>query len=130
MGISLGITIENKTPSEISKAVSSGKYQIALTGTESPYSSAVDFLSSFRNGGIFRFSGNDYGMIIDRLMTVESDDELLGGCFTAENYILQQAICYPLYSRSSCFVTSEEIEGIVVFDSESTISFIGTKRFD
>lgn len=130
MGISLGITIENKTPSEISKAVSSGKYQIALTGTESPYSSAVDFLSSFRNGGIFRFSGNDYGMIIDRLMTVESDDELLGGCFTAENYILQQAICYPLYSRSSCFVTSEDIEGIVVFDSESSISFIGTKRFD
>ena len=130
MGISLGITIENKTPAEIRKAVNNGDYQIALTGIESAHSSAVDFLASFRNGGIFRFAGNDYGMIIDRLMTVESDDELLGGCFTAENYILQQAICYPLYSRSSCFVTSEEIEGIVVFDSESTISFIGTKRFD
>ncbi len=130
MGISLGITIENKSPSEIRAAVSRGEYQIALTGTESAYSSAVDFLASFRSGGIFRFPGNDYGMIIDRLMTVESDEELLGGCFTAENYILQQAICYPLYSRSSCFVTSEEIEGIAVFDSESSISFIGTKRFD
>lgn len=130
MGISLGITIENKTPAEIRAAVSSGKYQIALTGTESAYSSAVDFLASFRNGGMFRFSGNDYGVIIDRLLTVESDDELLGGCFTAENYILQQAVCYPLYSRSSCFVTSEDVEGIAVFDSESSISFIGTKRFD
>lgn len=130
MGISLGITIENKTPSEIRKAVNSGKYQIALTGTESAYSSAVDFLASFKNGGKFRFPGNDYAMIIDRLMTVESDDELLGGCFTAENYILQQAVCYPLYSRSSYFVTSEDIEGIVVLDSESSISFIGTKRFD
>lgn len=130
MGISLGITIENKTPSEIRAAVSSGNYQIALAGTESAYSSAVDFLASFRNGGIFRFDGEDYGMIVDRLLTVESDDELLGGCFTAENYILQQAVCYPLYSRSSCFVTSEDIEGIAVFDSESSISFIGTKRFD
>lgn len=130
MGISLGITIENKTPSEIRKAVNSGKYQIALTGTESAYNSAVDFLASFSNGGIFRFHGNDYGMIIDRLMTVENDDELLGGCYTAENYILQQAICYPLYSRSSCFVTAEDIEGIVVLDSESSVSFIGTKRFD
>ncbi len=130
MGISLGITIENKTPSEIRTAVSNGKYQIALTGTESSYGSAVDFLASFRNGGLFRFAGEDYSVIIDRLMTVESDDELLGGCFTAENYILQQAVCYPLYSRSSCFVTSEDIEGIAVFDSESSISFIGTKRYD
>lgn len=130
MGISLGITIENKTPSEIRSAVSKGEFQIALTGTESAYSSAVDFLASFRNGGLFRFAGEDYGVIIDRLMTVESDDELLGGCFTAENYILQQAVCYPLYSRSSCFVTSEDVEGIAVFDSESSISFIATKRFD
>lgn len=130
MGISLGISIENKTPSEIRAAVSSGKYQIALTGTESAYSSAVDFLASFRGGGMFRFRSDDYSVIINRLMTVESDDELLGGCFTAESYILQQAICYPLYSRSSCFVTSEDVEGIAVFDSESSISFIGTKRFD
>ncbi len=129
MGISLGITIENKTPGEISSAVKSGNYQIALTGIESSHRNAVDFLSSFKNGGVFRFGGEDYGMIIDRLMTVKSDDELLSGCFTAENYILQKAICYPLYSRSSNFVTSENIEGITIFDSESSISFIGTKKF-
>ncbi len=130
LGVGLAVTIENKTPAEIRSAVSSGKYQIALTGIESSYSSAVDFLASFENGGVFRFSGDDYEMIIDRLMTVESDEELLGGCFTAENYLLQQAVCYPLYSRSSYFITSEEIEGIAVPDSESSISFIGTKRFD
>lgn len=130
MGIGLAVTVEFKTSSEIRSAVNSGKYQIALTGTESAYSSAVDFLASFENGGVFRFAGGDYGMIINRLMTVESDDELLGGCFTAENYILQQAICYPLYSRSSYFVTAEDIEDITVFESESSICFIGTKRFD
>ncbi|MBQ2842260.1 MAG: peptide ABC transporter substrate-binding protein [Clostridia bacterium] len=130
MGIALAVTIETKTPAEIRSAVSSGNYQIALTGTESAYSSAVDFLASFGNGGIFRFSGDDYSAVIDRLMTVESDDELLGGCYTAENYILQQAICYPLYSRSSCFVTAEDIENITVLDSESSVCFIGTKRFD
>ena len=130
MGIGLAVTIENKTPYEIRSAVRSGKYQIALTGIESAYGSAVDFLSSFENGGVFRFAGEDYSMIIERLMTVKSDDELLGGCYTAENYILQQAICYPLYSRSSCFVTADDIEGITVFDSESDICFIGTKRFD
>ncbi len=130
IGIGLAVTIETKTPAEIRSDVAAGNYQIALTGTESAYSSAVDYLSSFKSGSVFRFNGDDYGSIIDRLMTVEGDDELLGGCYTAENYILQQAICYPLYSRSSRFVTAEDIEDITVFDSESSVCFISTRRFD
>ena len=130
LGINLGITVENKTPAEIQAAVSSGNYQIALAGIESPYNSAVDFLSSFKNGSVLRFSSGDYGKIIDRLLTVEDENELLGGCFTAETYILQQAVCYPLYSRSSRFVMHEEIEGITIVNAESSVSFIGAKRFD
>lgn len=130
IGIGLAVTIETKTPAEIRSDVAAGNYQIALTGTESAYNSAVDYLSSFKNSGIFRFNSDDYSLIIDRLMTVEGDDELLGGCYTAENYILQQAICYPLCSRSSYFVTAEDIEDITVFDSESSVCFISTRRYD
>ncbi len=130
LGINLGITIENKTPEEIQAAVKSGDFQIALAGVESSYDSAVDFLASLRNGGVFRFSSAEYGMIIDRLLTVEDEKELLGGCLTAENYILQQGICYPLYSRSSRFVTHEEIEGITIVNSENSVSFIDARRFD
>lgn len=130
LGINLGVTVENKTPAEIQAAVNSGNYQIALAGIESSYDSAIDFLSSFKDGGVFRFSSDDYGKIIDRLLTVEEEKELLGGCFTAETYILQQAVCYPLYSRSSRFVMHEEIEGITIVNAESSVSFIGVKRFD
>lgn len=130
LGINLGITVETKTPEEIQSAVSSGNYQIALAGIESEYDSAADFLASLENGGVFRFSSSEYGKIIDRLLTVEDDGELLSGCLTAENYILQQGICYPLYSRSSRFVMHEEIEGITIVNSESSVSFIGVKRFD
>ena len=119
-----------KTPQEITDAVNSGNYQIALTGVESQYESAVDFLASFEGGGIFRFPSEEYDMIIGRLLESEGDDELLGGCYTAETYILQQAVCFPLYSRSSRFVTAEDIEGITVAGSENTVSFIGAKRFD
>ncbi|MBQ8763906.1 MAG: peptide ABC transporter substrate-binding protein [Clostridia bacterium] len=130
MGISLAITIENASAEEIAKSVSSGDYQIALSGIEAEDESAVDFFASLENGGVFRFSSEEYGMIIDRLLQVEGDSELLGGCFTAENFILQQGICYPLCSRSSRFVTSEEVEGITILNSESTVSFIGAKRYD
>lgn len=130
MGISIAVTIENATAEEITKAVSSGNYQIALSGIESEDESAVDFFASLENGGVFRFKSEEYSLIIDRLLQVEGDSELLGGCFTAENFILQQGICYPLCSRSSRFVTSEEVDGISIFNSESTVSFIGAKRYD
>lgn len=130
MGISIAVTVENATADEITAAVSSGNYQIALSGIESEYESAVDFFASLENGGVFRFNSDEYGLIIDRLLQVEGDSELLGGCFTAENFILQQGICYPLCSRSSRFVTSEEIEGITVLGSENTVSFISAKKYD
>lgn len=130
MGISLAINIENKTAEEISKAVSKGDFQVALTGIESAYDSAVDFLADFRGGGVFRFESADFDMIIDRLLQVESDSDLLGGCFTAEHYLLQQGICFPLYSRSSRFVAVEDVDGITILDSENTVSFIGAKRYD
>lgn len=130
MGISLAVTVENKTPEEINSAVAGGNFQIALTGIESPYDSAVDFLASFKGGSVFRFNSDEYDMIIDRLLMVEGESELLGGCFTAENYILQNALCYPLYSRSSRFVTAENVEGIYMLDSENTVCFIGAKRYD
>lgn len=130
LGISLGITIENKTPEEIQSAVDSGNFQIALAGIESAHDSAVDFLATFRNSNVFRYTSDDYGMIIDRLLTVEDESELLGGCFTAENFILQQALCYPLYCRSSRFVINGEADGITLINSESSVSFIGAKRYD
>lgn len=130
MGISLAITVETKTPEEIRSAVNSGNFQIALAGIESSYDSTVDFLASFKDGGVFRYNSDEYGMIIDRLLTVEDEQELLSGCYTAESHLLQNAVCYPLYCRSSRFVMHKEIEGITIINSESSVSFIGVKRFD
>lgn len=130
LGIGLGITIENKTSAEIEKAVSSGNYQIALTGVSTSYESAADFLASFKESNVFRFKSDDYSNIISHILEVEGEQELLGGCFTAENFILQQGICYPLYSRSSRFVTAEDVEGIAIFQSENNVSFIGARRYD
>lgn len=130
MGIGIAVTVEVHTPDEIQSAVNSGNFQIALSGIESSYDSTVDFLASFSKGGVFRFNTDEYNIIIDRLLTVDDEQELLSGCFTAENYLLQNAVCYPLYCRSSRFVMHKEIEGITIINSESSISFIGVKRFD
>jgi len=130
MGISLAISVESKTPAEIQSAVNSGNFQIALTGIDSPYDSAVDFLASLSNSNDFRYKSDEYNLIIDRLLTVEDEKELLSGCYTAESHLLQNAVCYPLYCRSSRFVLHNETENISIINSESSISFIGARRFD
>lgn len=130
MGIGLGITVEVMSSDEISSAVASGNYQIALTGIDSPYDNAVDFLSSLESDGTFTFPDNEYSDIIKRLLTVEDESDMLSGCLTAESYILGNGMCFPLYERSSRFVTAEDVDGIYMPDSESTVCFIYAKRYD
>ena len=130
LGISLGITVENKTPEEIEKCVADGNFQIALTGIESPYENAADFLASFSDGGVFRFRSAGYQNAVTALLSAESYEEAITGCFTAENFILKNAIIYPLYSRSSNFVVYNEADGIYLVGAENSVSFIGAKRYD
>lgn len=130
LGISLGITVENKTPEEIEECVASGNYQIALSGIESPYDNAADFLASFSDGGVFRFSSVGYQNAVSSLLSAESYDGIITGCFNAENFILQNAIMFPLYSRSSNFVVYNEADGIYLIGAENSVSFIGAKRYD
>lgn len=130
LGIGLGVTVEVKEPDEIRSAVESGNYQIALTDVISEYDNAVDFIASFNDGGIFRFNGAEYNAITEKLLMTDSEDQLLGGCFTAETYILQQGICYPLYSRESRFVISSDAADIFFGGSENKVCFISAKRYD
>lgn len=129
-GVSLAVSVSNMTDDEIDDALGSGDYQIAVGSVSAEDKFTVDFLESFSGGGVFNFTSDKYEATIDYLMSVNTDKELLGACFTAEDIILKQGIFFPLYSASSKFVVSDETEGIAVFDSESTISFINARRFD
>ena len=130
LGVSIGISIENKSPEEISKAIAKGDYQIALTSIESAYENTTDFLAAFTDGGVFNHKSASYDSIINDLLAAENYDDIIKGCYNAENYILQNALCYPLYSRSSRFVVHKDADGIVFLGSEANVSFIGAKRYD
>lgn len=130
IGINIGLVVEVKTDEEIENVLSSGEYQIALSGIDSEYETAVDYIKSFRDGNIFRFDTAEYSVLVDKLMETKNETELIEGCFTAENFILQQGICYPLYSRSSSFILSDEADEIYMPGGPSTVTFISAKRFD
>ncbi|MBR5112178.1 MAG: peptide ABC transporter substrate-binding protein [Clostridia bacterium] len=130
LGISLAISVENKTDAEIESALNSGNYQMAVSVMTSEESNAVDYLSKFSDGGVFRYDDVNFLAVIKNLQTAATDDELINGCFTAEAMILREGVFFPLLSGSSKFVTSDETSGISILDSENTVCFINTRRFD
>ncbi len=130
LGVSIGITIENKSAEDIAKAVAQDDFQIALTGIESAHKNTADFLASFSGGGIFNHKSASYDSIINDLIAAENYDDTIKGCYNAENYVLQNALCYPLYSRSSHFVVNKDADGIIFLGSEATVNFIAAKRYD
>lgn len=129
-GTEMSVTVETLPQSEISTAVKSGDYQIAISEVTSDYRNAINFLASFINGGVFNFDTTVYRMIIEKLLGVENDDDLVSGCFTAESYIIDEGIFFPLYSRTSKFVLSDDVEGITILESENTVSFFNARRYD
>lgn len=130
LGVSIGITIENKSAEDIAKAVAQDDFQIALTGIESAHKNTADFLATFSGGGIFNHKSASYDSIINDLIAAENYDDTIKGCYNAENYVLQNALCYPLYSRSSHFVVNKDADGIIFLGSEATVNFIAAKRYD
>lgn len=129
-GIDLVVTVETAEPEDIEKSVASGNYQIALTGIDASSENTIDFLSQFDKGGFFRYSSDNYSRIISNLYSSSDSNAILEGCFAAETLLLQEAVCYPLYARSSYFALASDAADISLIDSESTVSFINAKRFD
>ena len=130
LGINLQISIRNMSANEISSAVSRGEYQIAITGMKTDREDAANYLADINDIGIFRLKSKGYSDIVNRLVTADNDDDVADGCFEAEEYLLKNGVCFPLFSRSAKFVISDDAEGIEILDSESSVCFINARRFD
>ena len=127
-GLSLSVSVLNLPDKEIAENVNSGNYQIAVMSVTSRERNAVDFISGFEDGGVFAFTDDILPVTIARIRTVETDGEMLSGLLTAESIILNQGVFCTLWSSSSKFAVNNEVRGITILDSETTVSFAGAKR--
>ena len=127
-GLSLSVSVLNLPDKEIQDNIDAGNYQIAVTSVTSRERNAVDFIEGFEGGGIFRFNDEAFSLTLDRLKTVDTDSDMLSGLLTAESIILNMGVFCTLWSSSSKFVVSNEVQGITIIDSETTVSFAGAKR--
>lgn len=129
-GMELAISVEVKADSEIAEAISDGEFQIALGYVIADRQNASDFLAQFVSGGTFGLNSTAFKNIVENTLKASTDDDMITGCLTAEDYLISRAAYYPLFSRSSKFVTGEDAGNISILNSESTVSFIDARRYD
>ncbi len=133
LGISLHISIEILSENELEKRVKSGDYQLAFAPVHSPSVSVTGFLKSFTTGNydnIFNMESPEYDSVIARLPVVDSEQEILNTCFTAERYLVEHGIFIPVFDCPTCFVQAKGVQDIVCSPSGDNILFMYAKRFD
>lgn len=129
-GMELAVSVTVKTDSEIAQAISEGEFQMALGYVIADRQNASDFLAQFENGGTFGLNSTAYKNIVENTLKASKDDDMITGCLTAEDYLISRGAYYPLFSRSSKFVTGKDVGNISILNSESTVSFIDARRYD
>lgn len=127
LGISFSGVIDNIDEKEIKDRIAIGDYQLAFAPVSSPDTSAAGFVACFKQASednIFNYKSADYDMVADKILNVYSQGDMLNGCFTAETMLLEQGVCYPVFSCPSYFGTAPGVSGIYCSASGDNVCFI------
>lgn len=129
-GVSIGISIETVSESELEARLNSGDYQMAFAPIHCQNSDASDYLHAFESGNvgrIFSFDYPEYTALTDSILTADDQQAVLDACYTADRFIIDHGIFYPMFICPTCFVQAEGVTGITCSLSGDNISFISAK---
>lgn len=132
-GFSITVTTKVMTQDEIDKSVEKGQYQIALTSFEAEEGSAVKFLEKFCTGApenIFSFSSDSYDMLVQECLYAFEGDRILSGIKSAEQYLIENGVFYPLYNGRTCFAYRDDIKTPFAVSCVTDIDFTARVKAD
>ena len=118
----------NMRPLPINKLkaqVMQGNYKIAFCPIIPASDNIFDFLSMFKTDhpeNIFHLKDEQYDNLINSIIDLHGN-ERLSKCEEAENYIISNAMFYPVCSENKYFVTSKNIEGLVFYKYLDCVDF-------
>ncbi len=99
--------------SELSSAVSSGNYDLALVSLTPQYDNPNAVFSFFTNSNNYcGYANPDFNEAVSNASHLYSYDEMADGYSVAEQMLLQDMPALPLFYETSYFATSPNISGI------------------
>ncbi len=130
-GISLIAEAKVVELNELKQSVRSGNYQLALAPVTVSSAQAsiclTDFISDSPKN-IFRFASDTYDSIVGKAFATGSTASCAEGCRTAESFLMQNGVFYPLFTTGSALVFSENVSGIYACPAGEGVCFISAIR--
>ena len=127
LGIKLVASVDVKAQDELISLVQSGEYSLAFYPLEATEQDAENFLLSFSSlsgSNILNFSDKKYDKLINSAIESPAPSELL----RCENYLLDNAVIYPVFNQNSYFVTAADTSGIYFYSNKHNVFFINAER--
>lgn len=127
LGITFCMVMEKTDDATAAEKLRTGEYQMILAPISTREASAADFVSRFKSDSaenVFRFEDKGYDLTCNRILEIGTEAGMLSGCYTAESFLLENGICFPLFSCSSYLVSAPSVSGITCSPSGDDISFI------
>lgn len=119
--------VEVVSADELSSAIKSDSYQIAVTGITTKSSTPTDTLEFFTTGNsknIFNYVDTDYDMLIDSITTVVAGKDILFQTKMAEQNLINNAVFLPIHTYGDYFQISKDTEGIHCAPAFEGVCFI------
>jgi len=127
LGIKFAASVDVKESGELLNLVKNGEYSVAFYPLEATEQEAINFLNIFcadSKENIINYSNKKYGRLISEA-NEGNDISLLKKC---EDYLLDNAVVYPVFNQNTYFVTASNTSGIYFYSNSDTVFFINAQR--
>jgi ABC-type oligopeptide transport system substrate-binding subunit len=127
LGIKLVASVDVKENDELISLVKSGEFSVAFYPLEASEQEAESYLNSFssRSGdNILNLSDKNYDKTVEAASKSKSASSLL----KCENYLLENAVIYPVFNQNSYFITAKNTSGIYFYSNTHNVFFISAER--
>lgn len=119
--------VEVVSEDELSKAIKSDSYQIAVTGITSKSSTPTDTLEFFttdNSKNIFNYSDSDYDALTESIVTAVAGNDILLQTKAAEQHLINNAVFFPIHTYGDYFEISKDADGIHCAPAFEGVCFI------
>ncbi len=127
LGIKLVASVDVRETNELKNLVRNGEYSLAFYPLEATEQDAKNFLFSFSTlsgNNLLNFSDKKY----DSLLNAAAEKSTASALAECENYLLDNAVIYPVFNSNSYFVTAADSEGIYFRSNKHNVFFINAER--
>lgn len=119
--------VEVVSEDDLAKEIKNDSYQIAVTDITTKSSTPTDTLSFFTTDSsknIFNFSDSAYDELVDSITTRLSGKDILTQTKAAEQYLVDNAVFYPVHTYGDYLILNKDTQGIFCAPAFEGVCFI------